>query len=117
MTSVLKRPRGRPKDEDLKSRRQEEILDVSAKVFARHGFPNTDVQVIADQLGVGKGTIYRYFPTKRDLFLATIERGVRRLQEATDAHAASASDPLERIIAAIHSYLEFFDENPEMVEL
>ena len=62
-------------------RRQEEILDVAARVFAERGFPGTDVQEIADELEVGKGTIYRYFPTKRKLFLAAVDRAMRRLRE------------------------------------
>jgi len=98
-------------------RRQEEILDVAARVFAERGFPGTDVQEIADELEVGKGTIYRYFPTKRKLFLAAVDRAMRRLREEVDASAAEAGDPLERIARAVRAYLAFFDTNPAFVEL
>jgi AcrR family transcriptional regulator len=108
---------GRPRDEALQSRRREEILDAAAPLFAERGFASTDVQVLADLLQVGKGTIYRYFPSKADLFLATVERGVRGLHQAIEARVADVADPLEQIVVAIHAYLEFFDAHPALVEL
>jgi AcrR family transcriptional regulator len=117
MTTLSKRPPGRPKDEALQSRRQEEILAAATQVFAEHGYPGTDVQVIADRLGVGKGTVYRYFPSKSALFLAAVDRGVRRLHERVEADTAGLADPIDRIAQAIHSYLAFFAENRELVEL
>jgi AcrR family transcriptional regulator len=117
MNTVFKKPPGRPRDETLQARRQEEILAEATKVFAEHGYPNTDVQRIADRLNVGKGTVYRYFPSKRKLFLAAVDRGVRRLHERVESDVAGIADPLERIVQAIHSYLAFFDENKELVEL
>src|SRR5699024_4707587 len=60
--NTTRRP-GRPKVPGLELRRRTEILDAAATQFARNGFAATDVQVIADQLGIGKGTVYRYFRT------------------------------------------------------
>jgi AcrR family transcriptional regulator len=111
------RKRGRPKVEGLTERRREEILAAATDVFARQGYPGTDVQVVADRLGVGKGTVYRYFPTKEALFLAAADRGMRLLKEKTNDEAAAVEDPLEKIIRATHAYLQFFDEHPEFVEL
>lgn len=110
-----KHPR-RPRDEQLGARRTEEILDVAARLFASRGFGNTDVQTVADELGVGKGTVYRYFPTKKELFLAAVDRGMRRLTASIDASMTSedAAGVFEQIVRA---YLSFFKENPELVEL
>ena len=114
---VSSKPRGRPKDEQLTARRCEEILDVAARIFAERGFGSTDLQIVADQLGIGKGTIYRYFPTKRDLFLAAVDRGMRRLTETVDGAAAAGHSPLATMELAIRAYLEFFQSNPHIVEL
>lgn len=115
MEEPVKRP-GRPRDEQLTARRCDEILDVAARLFAHRGFANTDVQVVADELGIGKGTVYRYFPTKRELFLAAVDRGMRRLTEYIDAHK-TASDPWLQVEQVIRAYLRFFEANPEFVEL
>ena len=108
---------GRPIDEELWSRRRGEILDVAATLFAERGYAGADTQELADRLGVGKGTLYRYFPSKRDLFLAAADRAMRRLREYLDAAVATRDDPLEQIAAAIEAFLGFFDEHAEFAEL
>ncbi|MBI4717097.1 MAG: TetR/AcrR family transcriptional regulator [Planctomycetes bacterium] len=114
-----KRPaaRGRPRDPSLAARRRHEILDAAAKLFAQRGFAATDLQVVADELSVGKGTLYRYFPSKGRLFLAAVDRGMRRLRECVDAACETVGDPLEQIVAAMGAYLGFFDAHPEFAEL
>jgi AcrR family transcriptional regulator len=109
---------GRPKDPGLEARRRTEILNAAAEIFAKNGFAATDVQVIADQLGVGKGTVYRYFPTKEQLFLATVGRGLDELTAEVDAVMADpTADPVDLIRGAVRAYLGFFHRRPEMAEL
>lgn len=115
--SRVKPIRGRPKDDSLVARRRGEILDAATRLFAADGFARTDVQVVADDLGVGKGTVYRYFETKEALFLAAVDRAMHRLREAVDAAVDVHADPLEQLAAAVHAYLAFFDAHPECVEL
>jgi len=108
---------GRPADVELQERRRGQILDAATSVFAEQGFATADVQEIADKTGVGKGTIYRYFPSKEELFLAAVDHGMRNLKLAVDAAAASAKQPLDRIAEGVLAYLTFFDERPKIVEL
>jgi AcrR family transcriptional regulator len=97
--------------------RREEILRVAAELFAQHGYAGTDTQRLADKLGVGKGTLYRYFSSKEDLFLATVDRVMREMRRTIDESIAPIADPLEQIAVAIRTYLTFFTEHPEYVEL
>ena len=97
--------------------RREEILDAATRLFAQHGYANTDTQLLADELHVGKGTLYRYFGSKQELFLAAVDRGMRKLCEHIDACVETVEDPPERIARVVHSYLGFFAEHPELVEL
>ncbi len=109
--------RGRPRDKTLATRRRDEILDVAALFFADRGYRSADIQVLADQIGVGKGTIYRYFKTKADLFLKAVDRGMRRLQDDVDAAMMEEEDSLEALANVMRAYLAFFDRHPEFVEL
>jgi AcrR family transcriptional regulator len=113
----IRRAPGRPRDDSLRERRCEEILAQATSVFAEHGYPNTDVQFIADPLGISKGTIYRYFPSKEVLFLAAVERGVTGLSRHVDSMIESIADPLEVMAKAMRAYLEFFQRNPALIEL
>jgi AcrR family transcriptional regulator len=118
MTEMLSKKKvGRPPDDTLRERRQEEILDMAALIFARHGYLNTDVQQVADALEIGKGTVYRYYPSKEQLFLAAVDRGMTRLKAAIDLSSADVAEPLMRIEKAIVAYLAFFRDNPQHVEL
>jgi AcrR family transcriptional regulator len=97
--------------------RREQILAAATRLFAELGYADTDTQLLADKLKVGKGTLYRYFPSKRELFLAAADRGMRRLCEYIDAAIAQIEDPPERIAQVVRSYLTFFAEHPELCEL
>jgi AcrR family transcriptional regulator len=117
MPAISRRQRGRPKDPGLPARRREEILDAATEAFAENGYRCTDLQDVADLLGVGKGTLYRYFPTKQALFQAAVDRVMTEMRAAIDAAAGRIEDPLERVGVAIRAYLGYFDEHPEFVEL
>ena len=116
MAEVLRKP-GRPKDPDLKNRREAEILTAAAELFADLGFANTHVQAIADRLGIGNGTIFSYFPTKEALFLAVVERGLADLTAVMDEVMAREEPPLVLLKRAIGSYLQFFHDRPELAEM
>jgi AcrR family transcriptional regulator len=104
-------------DDELRASRTQQILDAAARLFARHGYADADTQLLADELGVGKGTIYRYFPSKKALFLAAADRVMRQLRAEVDLCIKDIADPLDRIAAAIRTFLAFFAENPDFVEL
>jgi AcrR family transcriptional regulator len=114
---TMARKVGRPIDQQLWTQRREEILEAAATLFAERGYAETDTQLLADSLGVGKGTLYRYFPSKRALFLAVADAVMRKMSERVDAAVAPVADPLDSIAEGIKAYLAFFAEHPEFVEL
>jgi AcrR family transcriptional regulator len=97
--------------------RRESILDAATRLFSEVGFNDADTQALAERLGVGKGTLYRCFASKRELFLAAVDRAMRRLHDRLDASTIGIDDPLDCIRRAIRAYLDFFSEHPEYVEL
>ena len=107
----------RSASEALWASRQEEILTQAARLFAERGYADTDTQLLAETIGVGKGTVYRYFPSKRELFLAAADRVMRMMRQHVDSSVEGIEDPLERIAKGIHVFLTFFAEHPQFVEL
>jgi len=53
--------------------RREAILEVAARVLSRSQFARVTMAQIAEHCGLAKGTLYLYFATKEELFLATLE--------------------------------------------
>jgi len=97
--------------------RSAEILAAAARLFALRGYRSLDVQEVADTVGVGKGTVYRCFPTKEALFLASLQFNLDELRQQVDAAAVGHSEPLEQLTAGMRAYVEFFEQRPEVVEL
>jgi AcrR family transcriptional regulator len=93
------------------------MLDAASRLFAARHFHEVRMEDIASEAGVGKGTLYRYFHTKDDLYLKLLERAAEqylaRLRQAVGA-TAGARDRLVAVAAAIVAY---FDEQPHVLEL
>jgi AcrR family transcriptional regulator len=56
-----------------KDARPSEIIEAAALVFAQHGYGPTNLERVAEQADISKGTIYRYFEDKHVLFEAVIK--------------------------------------------
>lgn len=93
------------------------ILDIAVDEFARNGFAGTDVQVIADRAQVGKGSVYRYFGNKKDLFIATSNYGMKKLETQIFASIEGIDDPVEVFRTAGLAYAGFFQKHPQLVEI
>jgi len=59
--------------------RAQAILAAAARVFARRGLESCTMEEIAREAGVAKGTLYLYFPSKQELFLAVFDAFGRQL--------------------------------------
>ena len=95
----------------------EAILDAAIDLFADFGYLDAVTTDLAERLGIGKGTIYRHFPSKMALFLAAADRVMTRLRAYIDAASDPVSDPIARIEAATRAFLGFFAAHPQYVEL
>ena len=69
--------------------RRAKLLDAAAAAFVEHGFQRTQMDDIAERLGVSKGTIYRTFDSKDALFAAVIASADNQDTAATDEPASS----------------------------
>jgi AcrR family transcriptional regulator len=97
--------------------KRQSIVESAARLFAKDGYTNCEMERVAAEAGIAKGTLYLYFPGKQELFFACVDWGMSWMQQTVRAAAEYASDPLERIMLAIRAYLAFFEEHPEYVEL
>jgi AcrR family transcriptional regulator len=106
-----------PTRAEANDRRRTEILDKAIELFAAHCYAGTDTQMLADELQVGKGTLYRYFQNKEELFLAAVDYLLNKMKAKIDAAADSVTDPLEKVRAGVLAYLTFYVENPDYAEM
>jgi AcrR family transcriptional regulator len=76
---------------------RDRILDALEHLLARYGYRKTTMEDLAREAGIGKGTIYLYFPSKEEVALCSIDRVVARVQEKLHALAASQAPVPERL--------------------
>jgi AcrR family transcriptional regulator len=93
------------------------MLDAAARLFGHNRFHEVRMEDIAAEAEVGKGTLYRYFMDKEELYFALLTRSsqvfVGRLEEAV-AKAEGARNRLEAVVKAV---LDCFDEQPHLLDL
>ncbi|MCE7929511.1 MAG: TetR/AcrR family transcriptional regulator [Chloroflexi bacterium CFX7] len=73
------------------------IIESAQSVFAASGYANAGTDEVARGAGVAPSAIYRYFPSKRHLYLATLRDAGPRLVALWREAAGRAGDPLETI--------------------
>ena len=61
--------------------RREQIISAAMSLFAASGFKGTTTRQIAQRAGISEAMVYRYFPTKEDLYAAIITRAAGQLHD------------------------------------
>ncbi len=99
-------------DADKEARRAD-ILNAARKLFAKSGGQLATVSDVAQAAGLAKGTVYLYFRTKEELYLALYEEFVTALltrMQAAAAHASAAA-------SIVNAMCSFVAERPELMRL
>lgn len=72
---------------------KQKILTAAKKLFAQNGFEGTTTRMIAQYAHVNEALIYRYYPTKKDLYLEIIRLKIEELSSLAENLANPEHDP------------------------
>lgn len=93
-----------------RGRRREEILEVAADLFSRHGYPATGIDDIGAAAGLTGPGVYRHFENKNDLLGEVVKRATERVVEGVADVVAHADDSwavleglIDNMVAAVLS--------------
>lgn len=78
-------------------KRREQLLDCAADLFAKNGYARATTAQLAKAAGVTEPIIYRHFKSKKDLFIAVIERTSDLTLEMWERGLSGAKDPAHRL--------------------
>lgn len=96
--------------------RRQDILKASLKIFAQKGYNGSTTAEIAREAGVAEGTIFRHFPTKKELLIAVLEPKVLEgLIQLDKEHREDT--PTEFFRRFLSNRLALFKENESLVRL
>ncbi len=93
------------------------ILKAAELTFLKNGFNNASVDEIADIADLGKGTIYYYFKSKDEIFLAIIKREADKVYEEIVKRVSKEKSLYEIVKEIISFYLEYFSKNQTFLRL
>ena len=92
-----------------KAEKAKYIAGAALILFMKRGFAATSVGQIARAAGVGKGTLYAYYDTKADIFVAAILEWMHQLEQRFERQLASIDDPVQRLKRFVELNLELVD--------
>jgi len=103
--------------EEKKAQSRRRILDAAREIFFRDGFMEANLDDVARLAGVAKGTLYRYFENKAELYVAVLALN-GELFEAKLREVGSGDDPApERIRRMARFYLEHWTANRDYFQI
>lgn len=98
---------------NLTEQRKKEILEVCFEEFALYAYSSASLSRIVKKLNLAKGSFYRYFSSKKDLYFYLIERATsERLSEVTELLFSEKNRLSEKLIENFAAKVKFDLENP-----
>jgi AcrR family transcriptional regulator len=107
-------PKGIPQTEDGLNRRRRAILDSIAHLIIEKGFHDTSMRELGEAAGVGKSTLYDYFPCKDDILIAYVVEEINYLTTRAEEIMAQKISASEKIRRIMHKQLEYMAANKPM---
>jgi AcrR family transcriptional regulator len=93
------------------------ILEASKEIFFRDGFMNANLDEIAELAGVAKGTLYRYFDNKAQIYLAVLSRKAKRFEKKLQGALDPQATPVDALIGVSRFYFQHYVENPDYFQI
>lgn len=85
--------------------RRQQLIEKGIELFGARGYDDVSIDELAKELGISKGLLYHYFPTKRDYWISVLEAASSSLLEATEVDASLP--PEVRLERGLGAYLTF----------
>ncbi|MBQ8770746.1 MAG: TetR family transcriptional regulator [Bacteroides sp.] len=88
------------------SKTRAKLVDVARQLFAKNGVDETTMNDIATASKKGRRTLYTYFKSKEEVYMAVVESELELLSNALEEVAAEAIAPDEKILKMIETHLD-----------
>lgn len=96
--------------------RRRRILHASARLAGRGGFDAVQMREVAESSQVALGTLYRYFPSKVHLLVATMQDRLERLHAALRREPPAGETPAERAAETLMRAFRALRREPHLAE-
>ena len=99
------------RQKEQRNLRKKSILEGALKVFKTHGIEKTTMDEIAHESGFGKATLYYYFTSKDEVFIAIMEDGWKQLWEGIESKIVEELGPRRKFMGIIKKMANIVKNN------
>ncbi|MGP9021064.1 TetR family transcriptional regulator [Streptomyces sp. BR1] len=96
--------------------RRRRILHASAQLASRGGFDAVQMREVAEAAGVALGTLYRYFPSKIHLLVATMQDQLQQLHTTLRKHPPSGDSAADRVAETLMRAFRALQREPHLAD-
>ena len=99
--------------------KEQKIIEAAEKVFASYGFKNARMEEVAKEAEITKVTLYAYFRSKENLYMAITYNALQKLAVICDDLIGSNVNKrgIESVVAIMEGFMDFCQENPRYSEV
>ena len=112
-----RKKRVQQRKEREKEQRHNEIIMKAMDLFISKGFDGTTMGDIALEVSLSKGTLYNYFDSKDDLYLAVGTIAIRNLNDFYEAIDLTSKSEIESLLTIGYAIYEFSKKFPELYKI
>ncbi|HSH75133.1 MAG TPA: TetR family transcriptional regulator [Longimicrobiales bacterium] len=94
-----------------------DLIEAARSLFAQRGFDGTSIRAITRDAGTNLGAVTYHFGSKRALYAAVLEQGLRPIADRVRAAARSGGPAIERMLRVVEAYFEHFEDHPDLPQL
>jgi len=102
---------------DRGSNTRRRLLEAAERVFAERGYHDASIVKITEAAGVGQGTFYLYFASKKDVFDELVRDLNRRVRRAMKEASSQGGTRLEAELLGFGAYFTFTAEHPALYRI
>jgi AcrR family transcriptional regulator len=103
--------------EEKKAQSRRRILDSAREVFFRDGFMAANLDEVAEKAGVAKGTLYRYFESKAELYVAVLGHNGAIFEEKMRATIVPGTPPAKQLRTTSYWYFDHYLQNRDYFQI
>jgi AcrR family transcriptional regulator len=99
--------------EAKKQKNKQAIMEAAISLFSENGYQNTSIENIAKTAGVGKGTVYSYYQTKKDIIKGFCEYELEKIHQELVKRSNQETPVLEQMLTIYMTEFHHVTQNRE----
>jgi AcrR family transcriptional regulator len=89
--------------------RRAQLLAVGLELFGERPYEDVSIDEVAERVGISKGLLYHYFPSKKAFYLATMRAAAEHMRALTEPRPKET--PVEELRASLDAYLDYIEKH------